>query len=206
MIDGIQPTGVNLFQWMIFCQFPLLPAFQIANLPTRSVEPILGSIAAAVFCAFGVGGQEPAPTDGTLLGSVPHAQSFIQVRTKHSHKCYIEHPFNQRRHRGAGTNHWHILQSGVGHGHPAITFPEILHCREYFSEQLRIAFWSSFTIRDIKFFCKWEHCVLIRSQRVTQVRQNWQHPQQPQSLFVSGICQIGQRSIPNSIIIRIGVS
>ena len=27
MIDGIQPTGVNLFQWMIFCQFPLLPAY-----------------------------------------------------------------------------------------------------------------------------------------------------------------------------------
>ena len=73
------------YAYYVLRKLPFLPSFQIPNLSAASVPLISGSIAVAVFCWSGIDGQKPAPAGSALLGSVSHAQSFIQIGAEHAH-------------------------------------------------------------------------------------------------------------------------
>ena len=71
---------------MIICKLPLLPASQIADLPTRPSTLVAGGQTAAVFGMPCVNGEKPSAADGAFLGRMTHTKSLKQIGTEHSHK------------------------------------------------------------------------------------------------------------------------
>ncbi len=123
-----------LLQRMIVRKFPLFSAFQIADLPTGSVQLIPRRITAAIFGVPCVGSQKPFAADFAFLRRMADTQALKEIRSEHPNKGNIVDSFDQLCNFFAGTDDRYILNRIVQGRHPGIALCDRQLWREIAAE------------------------------------------------------------------------